>query len=475
MKQDKHPVFEHVVVLMLENRSYDNMLAYMEHEKIPTINHLTGDAKLLHDARYCTRFDPGHHVQDFAWQTSDAKNLHANYFANYQSHIRDCDAPMEFERYEATSVFTKPLPVISTLAKEFATCTNYFCLGGPTYPNRFMFHCADNGGMMDNTGQCHSKTVFEHLEQHGKSWKLYLHDISESLYCSNLWQVGNSTRLATMAQFEKDVQQDKLPNYAFLEPRYYGPLANDQHPPNDVLLGEQLILDVYSCLYQNPNLFAKTLLIITYDEHGGFYDHVHSSYGVRVPTLLIAPQIAPQTVVDQELNHASMMSTLFDIFKLETAPTINAPSMLRCLQKSSRSTLPCPTAMQHALFARRLEPKYQQDMERMRWYHCQYHDHNLRYFEFYLVKLWICLFGRYLHDSQLQEQVPIAEYVTREMDMHMQEYEQRHQHDWDGVVAQVASELRDMQNLPPLCNAQVRQSMMHVQPVVDKFLQAMKK
>ena len=128
----------------------------------------------------------------------------------------------------------------------------------------------------------------------------------------------------SMNQFAVDAASpaSDFPQYVFIEPSYFGANQNDQHPPTDVMKGEELIANVYNELRANEGLWASTLLVILYDEHGGFYDHVppgtsvapdgntkqfaFDRLGVRVPALLISPWVDPG-VFDGVLDHTSLL------------------------------------------------------------------------------------------------------------------------------------------------------------------------
>jgi phospholipase C len=122
-----------------------------------------------------------------------------------------------------------------------------------------------------------------------------------------------------------------FPQYAFIEPAYFGAGQNDQHPPADIFAGEALIANVYNALWRNAPLWQKTLLVILYDEHGGFYDHVapppavppdtntqefaFNEYGPRVPALLISPWLDHQVVSDV-FDHTSLLKYVTDKWSL---------------------------------------------------------------------------------------------------------------------------------------------------------------
>jgi phospholipase C len=158
-----------------------------------------------------------------------------------------------------------------------------------------------------------------------------------------------------------------LPQYSFIEPRYFADLAlnsipNDQHPPHNVLYGEQLIAQVYNALRSSP-CWSRTLFVITYDEHGGCYDHVapppavapdgvmanpygftFQAFGVRVPAVVVSPYVPPGSIIRPAgatpFDHTSLISTVREIFGLGPPLTRRdeiAPSLVPAL------SLPGPT------------------------------------------------------------------------------------------------------------------------------------
>jgi phospholipase C len=164
------------------------------------------------------------------------------------------------------------------------------------------------------------------------------------------------------SQFLADAQTGSLPSYSFIEPRYFADLfgtyiPNDEHPPHNVVYGEQLIASVYNALRSSP-CWKQTLLVITYDEHGGCFDHVappkavppdgkinnaygfdFSAYGVRVPAVIISPYMAPGSKLHEgrdgtPFDHTSIIRTVRDLFGLGgplTARDAAAPSLMEML------------------------------------------------------------------------------------------------------------------------------------------------
>ena len=232
------------------------------------------------------------------------------------------------------------MPVASTLAREFAVCDRWFSsLPGPTWPNRFFAHTASSGGdvNMEYFRSYPMRTIYENLEDTNVSWRIYYHDIPQSLALGRLRKIQFARRFRKFGSFPDDARNGSLDSYVFIEPRYFnflGRKANDQHPPHDLRLGEDLIADVYEALRKSP-LWSKTLLVVTHDEHGGFYDHARPVplpnpdgstsakppfdfrlSGARVPAVLVSPFI-PRGTVDHTLyDHSSLPATAKKLFNL---------------------------------------------------------------------------------------------------------------------------------------------------------------
>ena len=294
------------------------------------------------------------------------------------------------------------MPITTLLAKHYAISDQYHGSGPvQTWPNRLFAHCGTpchNGdkAYLNNKeypnynarpskwhpfrnpfqGQLHCKTVFNQLDDVNKSWKVYYNGskpISGILnYVYEHWDTyseGNVSyfeKTGTFNKFFQDVAQDKLPNYSFIEPRYQeidindGDLKivppNSNHPgganvkpqnppiPIDVRYGELMLQKIFNSLKNNPKVFKKTLLIVTYDENGGLFDHVkpkpavspfnvkinnynYDTYGPRVPAIFINPYIKAGTVLRPgskslyPFDHTSIISTLRDQFELKKSLT----------------------------------------------------------------------------------------------------------------------------------------------------------
>ena len=344
---------KHIVVLMLENRSFDHMFGFYDPDD-DVIDDLggaesnpgpTGKRVVVSDtAVYKGLKDPGHHYPDVNEQLfgtpdpdEDAEATMDGFVKNYArqpgvtaQHAGDvmkCFAPGR-------------IPVLTTLAQEFALCDAWFSsVPGPTLPNRAFAHCASSNGSVDMNPMAFVRlpTIYESLFAEGVSSRVYAFDGNSLAFAFPNLLANAGRYLGSYENFLKDVKQRRLPSYSFLEPRYNNYFdqatrrayfASDQHPPNDVRLGEELIADVYEALRASP-LWEETLLVVTYDEHGGLYDHVpppedvrapegkadavsgfeFKRLGVRVPALLISPYIEAGTVISTRFEHASLAAT----------------------------------------------------------------------------------------------------------------------------------------------------------------------
>jgi len=277
------------------------------------------------------------------------------------------------------------LPVLSTLANCFAVSDRWFASAPcQTWPNRFFAHTGTARGYVNNS-PIHPpymmETVFNRLSNCDRSWRIYFHDMPQCATLSRLWSSLPEHLYSFEESFMADAMAGRLPNYSFIEPRYFAdPLVNrmpnDQHPPHDVALGERLIARCYDAI-RNGAGWERTLFIITFDEHGGIWDHVppppavtpdefrdatgfaFDRFGVRVPAVLISPWIAPGTVLRPPagaypFDHTSIIATLnklFGPFDPLTERDKHAPDLLGCLNLAAPTNvgprsipLPAPVA-----------------------------------------------------------------------------------------------------------------------------------
>ena len=347
---------KHVVVLMLENRSFDHKLGFLMRDN-PEIAGLTGDEQNLNDpgsplpvvnpvtdhANYEGDLDadPPHELADVAIQLYGHGGMpdygqtpdNSGFVLAYGIH-----QPPHGGGYAMRCFAPGRLPAFHALAREFAVCDHWFAsVPGPTWPNRFFVHCASAGGFVDGNLRVYGmRTIFDSLHEAGQSVAVYFHDFAQALILQRLQVDVFKGFFHEFSTFLDDARAGTLPSYSFIEPRYYdgAEKANDEHPPHDMRLGDQLVARVYEAVRASP-AWESTLLLVLSDEHGGLYDHVpppratppgdgvsadppfgFDRLGVRVPALVISPLVPRGTVDHCVYDHASVPATLRKLFGL---------------------------------------------------------------------------------------------------------------------------------------------------------------
>ena len=345
---------EHLVVLMMENRSFDHMFGFMKDASWP-IDGLNGNetnpdsqgtpVKVTPDARDAGDLtpDPGHDFLSVNQQIFG--NLAGSGTATMEGFVKAYDGKTKNvpKSHRVMKCFGPGrLPNISTLAKEYAVCDRWFAsVPGPTLPNRAFSMGATSLGRVDmNPNYLALKTIFEVLDANNVSSKIYYTDWTLGLAVSFIAKRAKKF-LFFFDDFLKDAKKNKLPALSFVEPRYndlstagefFG--ASDQHPDHNMRLGERVVNDVYQAITSNKQTWESSLLVITYDEHGGLYDHVpppetvnpgdkptdatvfdFKRLGVRVPAVLVSPFIQKGTVIhDKTFDHTSIIATARKLF-----------------------------------------------------------------------------------------------------------------------------------------------------------------
>jgi phospholipase C len=362
---------KHIVVLMMENRSFDHMLGSLKADD-PRINGLTGNesnpdttnepAKVqpLADFQGQLDPDPDHHFPAVNQQLFSGTNgppgvpSMQGFVQSYFQQRRDLSHSRKIMYY-----FPKQkLPVLTSLARSFALFNGWFSsIPGPTVCNRAFAHYGTSFGQVSmDIFEFHREylSIYERMLAAGHTAKLYYFDqASSTMEVVNLLQ--NQPQLfGTYQQFLEDCRAGELPEYSFVEPNYSDHegdgggelLASDQHPDHDVQAGELFIATIYNAIHQNPDLWKSTALLITYDEHGGIFDHVpppsctpdgftasaqdtgtgapfaFDRLGVRVPAILVSPWVPRATVVPgpedpatgRTFEHASIPATVTNHF-----------------------------------------------------------------------------------------------------------------------------------------------------------------
>ncbi len=377
----------HIVVLMLENRSFDQMLGllYSASGNVSPSGQpfegLTGeesnpgtDGKAVtvypikptdSYAYYMPGADPGEGYSATNSQLFGSNTAPVPPVATNQGFITDFSYTLGWEATEKWSILAGTtandimgiypptmLPVLSGLAKGFAVC-DYWFSSAPTetLPNRAFVNAGTSQGHMDDATKKYTcPSIFGLLTAHNVSWAIYGYDappLTRMDFADTTSAADSHFGLFT--DFQAAAAAGTLPGYTFLEPSWDA-AGNSQHPNYNVALGEQLIHDVYYALRNGPG-WDQTLLIITYDEHGGCYDHVpppqgavppdasageygfdFKRFGVRVPTVLVSPLIAAGTVFRvpagaMPLDHTSILKTVETRWNLPALTARDAAAM----------------------------------------------------------------------------------------------------------------------------------------------------
>jgi phospholipase C len=359
----------HIVVLMLENRSFDSLLGTL-YKNSATFEGLSGNEQNpdTNGAPVVVWNSPGSDEATMRIPDPDPGELWTdinmqlfvnaapapgavptmagfvqNYLAQQPLNPQAVYGPKSVMHYFAPN----QVPVLSQLAKQFAVCDHWFASAPcQTWPNRWFVHAATADGHENNNPPHFPDvpTIYNRFEEvDNENWKIYFHDIAQAHTLLQLFLLGGHFQSYT--QFKADCQTGQLPAYFFIEPQYFadfGHPENDQHPPSVVTLGEQLIADVYNSL-RASKVWRSTLLIVTYDEHGGCYDHVappaavppnpplpgqtfgFDRYGVRVPAIIVSPYVSPGTIFRQTsgapYDHTSIIATVRKRFGLSPSLT----------------------------------------------------------------------------------------------------------------------------------------------------------
>ncbi len=381
---------EHVFVLMLENRSFDHLFGF---SAIHGADAVTGAATSIESpdpavdinrdaagnpfpvsqgADFSLKgvdVDPGHEFADVATQLT-GPNL--GFVRSYG------DQPQVKEAGRVMGCFgPTDLPVLNQLASEFVICDHWFSsLPGPTWPNRFFMMAATSGGLTKSpsTGDIIKATAlagysFEHgniwdaLDKAGIPWCIVEGDkFPVSFALEGMDANALKGRFVDIGDFAAKIGGSAFSEkFIFIEPQYgthkfdaTGPGdfsgGNSMHPLDDVRNGEQLVKQVYETIRSVPAVWESSVLLITFDEHGGFYDHVETvevtppgddernaapgqqpfdfaRSGVRVPAIIVSPLIAKNLIDHTGYDHTSALATIEKMF--EFGPLTNRDGLAK--------------------------------------------------------------------------------------------------------------------------------------------------
>ena len=345
---------DHIVVLMLENRSFDHMLGYLKlHGGRNDIDGLdanfsnvdsTGTAQpvfpLGQTAFPKNAADPCH---EFDCIDEQLKSNNGGFVKNYGKH-NAANPKLVMGYYQAEDV-----PVYDHLAKHFATFNRWFAsIRAATWPNRLYSIAGRASGKKSVTVPLYNLPSFvRHLDARNVSWGWFNHKGFGTLRMIDPhYRAGHFDKFAYFDRrkdfisglfgdpsFVERAQNGTLPSVSWIDPNFINApgasidTSNDDHPPSDIKHGQELVLKLYNAVTTGPK-WDKTMLIVTYDEHGGFYDHVApgnalddsadcQQYGVRVPAFVVSPFCEAGVVSDAVFDHTSIIKTILLRFCLK--------------------------------------------------------------------------------------------------------------------------------------------------------------
>ncbi|MGB8997047.1 MAG: alkaline phosphatase family protein [Pseudonocardiaceae bacterium] len=342
---------DHIVLVMMENRSFDHYLGWLPGAdgKQDGLSYVDNNGK-----RHAT-----HHLDTFTGCGHPDPD-HSYHGGRVQYGGGACDGFLRSGRndelaigyYEATD-----LDFFGRAARDWTTCDRYFAaVMGPTFPNRIFQHAAQTDRITNLMEPTTVPTIWDRFAQRGIAAKYYFCDAP----ITALW--GQKYRDITLpfAQFLLDAKTGALPALSFVDPRFLGDgtvgTSGDDHPLADIRVGQHFLNTVYDAVVSSPN-WERTVLVINYDEWGGFFDHVPPTTapdprpdlgtalrGFRVPCLVISPLVRRQTVAHGIYDHTSVLkmaewrfglepltvrdagaNNLAEVLDFEAAPDLTAP------------------------------------------------------------------------------------------------------------------------------------------------------
>lgn len=426
---------KHIVVLMMENRSFDQMLGFLEGEGMKVEGIVSAKEK---ESEAPNRYPDGKACEPFEWGEGETyftpppghkakildpchsprcvheqlRNRNSGFVENFAATRKDehgnaIELENTYLRVPMGHYGAQHLPVYRHLAHNFGVCDRWHSsIPGDTWPNRLYSLAGRAGpsvghkpGLLGDLlrevkglpvlGGLEGAPIFEveafTRQLHDSQWRWYSHDpatlrAADGLYRDfrhinrdnfayfNRKKLSLATRALEAAivghdSFLDDAAKGQLRDVSWIDPNFIDlsvldPNSNDDHPPSDVKAGQALVLEIYEALAKSPH-WEDTLLAITYDEHGGFYDHVvpptpsvddgsgYATLGLRVPALVVGPRVR-KGVCSEVFEHTSLIATILRRFAADPeralrampARVSHAPHLGLLLEGAPRQDLP---------------------------------------------------------------------------------------------------------------------------------------
>ena len=349
----------------MENRSFDHFFGWLPSANGQQAGLVYNDSAgvshqthaLAPDYQGCAFLDPGHSYSDGRVQYDNGA---IDGFLFNGSDASTANPSQANDIFAIGYYGQSDLPFLGAAGPAFTVCDNYFCgIMAETYPNRFYMHAAQTDRLTNTSVTSTLPTIWSRLEENGFSGRYYFSDLP----FLGLWGTRYASISKPFSQFLADAAAGTLPNVAYIDPRFEDEgsgTSQDDHPHADIRNGEVFLNQIYDALRKSPN-WSKTVLIINYDEWGGFFDHVppplapiplasavagdtDGRLGFRVPCVVISPYARRNFIAHGQYDHTSILKMIewrFDLPPLTvrdstannlaevlnlTAPDVTAPA-----------------------------------------------------------------------------------------------------------------------------------------------------
>jgi phospholipase C len=335
----------HIVVLMMENRSFDHFLGwlpnangkqagltYLDSKGAPHLTHALAADATTGDFQGCSFLDPGHSFSDGRIQYNGGA---ANGF------LLDGSDSSSTNPLQANDIFSigyypqAALDFLGRAAADWTVCDNYFCgIMAETYPNRFHMHAAATDRLHNSSTTSSLPTIWDRLASAGYRGRYYYSDLPFLA----LWGTKYLNISFPFSQFLADAAAGQLPEVSFIDPRFEDEgsgTSQDDHPHADIRAGEAFMNQIYNAVTTSPN-WPSTVFIINYDEWGGFFDHLappvapvppatraaaategvdpddplYGLLGFRTPNLIVCPWARRGYVSSEQFDHTSILKMI---------------------------------------------------------------------------------------------------------------------------------------------------------------------
>jgi phospholipase C len=305
---------DHIVVVMMENRSFDHFLGWLpgadgRQAGLSFTDRYGRRHATFHQTRFasCGFHDPDHSYEGGRIELDGGR----------------CDGWLKAGENDllAISYYKQPdLSFLGQAAPYWTACDRYFAaVLAETYPNRFYQHAAQTDRLHNSTTISTLPTIWDRLAASGRTGRYYYSDIPFLA----LWGAKYLSIASPLARFLTDCAAGTLPDVSFVDPRFEDEssgTSNDDHPHADIRAGEAFLSRIYTAVTSGPK-WANTLLVVNYDEWGGFYDHVAPGFapdahrytarrGFRVPALVISPRARRHHVEHTVYDHTSILRAI---------------------------------------------------------------------------------------------------------------------------------------------------------------------